>query len=69
VLLQRALDRLALVVLATLVALLLAWLVFHPQIVAVLQAALVAGVAAWRLSMRRRPGIASAARSRSAART
>lgn len=50
---RRVLDRLALVVLAMLIVLLLAWLVFHPEVVAILQAALVVVVTAWRFRMAR----------------
>jgi hypothetical protein len=54
VLLRRAVDRLTLVVLGTAIVLLLAWLLFHPLVVAALQGALVIVAAAWRVRLVRR---------------
>ncbi|HWF85161.1 MAG TPA: hypothetical protein VG222_09950 [Vicinamibacterales bacterium] len=53
-LLRRAVDRLTLVVLGTAIVLLLAWLLFHPLVVAALQGALVIVAAAWRVRLVRR---------------
>jgi hypothetical protein len=52
--LRRAVDRLTLVVSATAIVLLLAWLLFHPLIVGALQGALVVFAAAWRVRIVRR---------------
>jgi hypothetical protein len=48
VLVRRAMDRLALVATAAAAVLLLAWLLFHPLVVAVLQGALVIAASASR---------------------
>jgi hypothetical protein len=49
--LQTALDRVGLVLTATLLVLLLAWLLFHPLVVVVLQGVLVLLCAGWRAQM------------------
>jgi len=54
VLIRRAVDRLALVALGTAIVLLLAWLLFHPLVVAALQAVLLIAAVAWRVRMVRR---------------